>query len=111
MAAELQNHMSLTPVAVRRWRTACRAATGPEIEAPEKPDVIELLLVLAREKKPILLITLGVAVVATIVVLLLPKTYTATTTHSAAPAKTVGDKLDDWTDRGPRRAGVEAIWD
>jgi uncharacterized protein involved in exopolysaccharide biosynthesis len=48
-----------------------------EIQGPGKPDVIDVLLVLAREKKPILLFTLGVAVVATIVVLVLPKTYTA----------------------------------
>src|SRR5271167_1188127 len=51
-----------------------------EIYSPRKPDVIEVLLVLARQKKPILLFTLGVAVVATIVVLILPKTYTANAT-------------------------------
>src|SRR5271165_758147 len=51
-----------------------------EIEGQDKPDVLEVLLVLAREKKRILLVTLGVAVLATIVVFLLPKMYTATTT-------------------------------
>jgi uncharacterized protein involved in exopolysaccharide biosynthesis len=51
-----------------------------EIEGGAKPDLIEVLLVLAREKKPVLLVTVGVVLVATIVVLLLPSTYTATTT-------------------------------
>ena len=51
-----------------------------EIEGQDKPDVIEVLLVLAREKKRILLVTLAVAVLATIVVFLLPKMYTATAT-------------------------------
>src|SRR5271157_6046973 len=51
-----------------------------EIEGQDKPDVIEILLVLAREKKPILLVTVAVAVLATIVVFLLPNMYTATTT-------------------------------
>src|SRR5271166_1356903 len=52
----------------------------PETDNHDKPDVIEVLLVLAREKKRILLVTLAVAVLATIVVFLLPKMYTATTT-------------------------------
>src|SRR5271165_5076332 len=51
-----------------------------EIEGQDKPDLIEVLLVLAREKKRILLFTLAVAVLAAVVVLFLPKTYTATTT-------------------------------
>jgi uncharacterized protein involved in exopolysaccharide biosynthesis len=51
-----------------------------EVQSPDKPDIIEVLLVLARKKKPILLFTAGVAMVATIIVLLLPKTYTATST-------------------------------
>src|SRR5271165_2725911 len=51
-----------------------------EIEGQDKPDVIEVLLVLAREKKRILLVTFAVAVLATVVVLFLPKMYTATTT-------------------------------
>ena len=56
-------------------------STSPaETEIQDKPDVIEVLLVLARGKKPILLFTLAVLLVATIVVLVLPKTYTATTT-------------------------------
>jgi uncharacterized protein involved in exopolysaccharide biosynthesis len=52
----------------------------PEVENPDKADLIEVMLVLAREKKRILLITLGVAVLATIVAFLLPKMYTATAT-------------------------------
>ena len=52
----------------------------PEIETHEKADLIELLLVLARNKKRILQITLAVAVVAAIVMLLLPNMYTATAT-------------------------------
>src|SRR5271166_47566 len=52
----------------------------PETEGQDKPDLIEVLLVLAREKKRILLFTLAVAVLAAVVVLFLPKTYTATTT-------------------------------
>jgi tyrosine-protein kinase Etk/Wzc len=51
-----------------------------EIQGPDKPDIIEVLLMLARKKKPILLFTAGVAIVATIIVLFLPKTYTATST-------------------------------
>jgi uncharacterized protein involved in exopolysaccharide biosynthesis len=46
----------------------------------DKADFIELLLVLARKKKPILLFTAGVAIVTTIIALLLPKTYNATST-------------------------------
>src|SRR5271166_1557166 len=52
----------------------------PETAARDEPDLIEILLVLAREKRPILLFTVGVAVLATIVSFLLPKIYTATTT-------------------------------
>src|SRR5271157_5641169 len=51
-----------------------------EGQGPAKPDIIEVLLVLAREKRPILLFTVGVAVLAMIVAFLLPKMYTATTT-------------------------------
>jgi uncharacterized protein involved in exopolysaccharide biosynthesis len=43
-------------------------------------DMLELLLVLAREKKPIVLGTLGAAVLAAIVVFIVPKSYTATAT-------------------------------
>ncbi len=43
-------------------------------------DTIELLLVLAQHKKRILQITIAAALVAVIVTLLLPKTYTATAT-------------------------------
>ena len=46
----------------------------------EEVDLLELLLVLARKKKPILLFTAGVAIVVTTIALLLPKTYTATST-------------------------------
>src|SRR5271157_4488326 len=52
----------------------------PETAGRDEPDVIEILLVLAREKKRILQITLGAALLATIVAFLLPKMYTATTT-------------------------------
>ena len=45
---------------------------------PARIDFLELLLVIAREKKLILRITLGAAVLAAIVAFLLPKTYTAT---------------------------------
>jgi len=51
-----------------------------DVASPEKRDMIDVLLLLAREKKPILLFTAGVAIVATIVVLFVPKTYTANTT-------------------------------
>ncbi len=43
-------------------------------------DVLELLLVLAREKKLILQVTFGAAILATIIVFLVPKMYTATAT-------------------------------
>src|SRR5271165_270208 len=52
----------------------------PEIDNRDKADVIEVLLVLAREKKRILTITMAVAVLATVIVFLLPKMYTATAT-------------------------------
>jgi tyrosine-protein kinase Etk/Wzc len=54
-----------------------------DIVAPDDrgtADVLELLLVLAREKKLILQVTLGAAILATIIVFLLPKNYTATAT-------------------------------
>jgi len=51
-----------------------------ELQSPGKPDSIAVLLVLARHKKPILLFTLAVAIVTAIVVLILPKTYTANAT-------------------------------
>jgi uncharacterized protein involved in exopolysaccharide biosynthesis len=51
-----------------------------EAQSPDKPDLIEVLLVLAREKKRILLITAAVAVLSTIIAFLLPKMYTATAT-------------------------------
>jgi len=50
------------------------------VESRDKVDLLEILLVLARGKKQIILITLAVAVAATIVALLLPKMYTATAT-------------------------------
>jgi tyrosine-protein kinase Etk/Wzc len=43
-------------------------------------DLLEILLVLAREKKGILQITLAATVLATIIVLVVPKMYTATAT-------------------------------
>lgn len=51
-----------------------------EMERRDKPDLVEILVVLARKKKPILLFTAAVAIVAMIIVLLMPKTYTATST-------------------------------
>jgi tyrosine-protein kinase Etk/Wzc len=56
------------------------AESQPETVGRDEADVIELFLVLARQKKLILQITLAVALVATIVSFLLPKTYTATAT-------------------------------
>ena len=52
----------------------------PESESRNEPDTIEVLLVLAREKNRILQIILAAALLATVVSLLLPKMYTATTT-------------------------------
>src|SRR5664279_3979722 len=43
-------------------------------------DFLELLLVLAREKRRIVLVTVGVAILAAVVVFLVPKSYTATAT-------------------------------
>ena len=54
-----------------------------DIVAPDDrgtADLLELLLVLAREKKLILQVTLGAAILATIIVFLVPKMYTATAT-------------------------------
>ncbi len=52
----------------------------PETASRDEADAIELLLVLARHKMRILQITLAVALLATVISLLLPKMYTATTT-------------------------------
>jgi uncharacterized protein involved in exopolysaccharide biosynthesis len=43
-------------------------------------DVLELLLVLARDKKHILLVTIGATILAAIIVFIVPKMYTATAT-------------------------------
>jgi len=43
-------------------------------------DLLELCLVLAREKKKIVQITLGAAILAAVIVLIIPKMYTATAT-------------------------------
>jgi len=51
-----------------------------ELENVTRPDLIEVLLVLAREKRRILGFTVAVALLATIIVLLMPKSYTATAT-------------------------------
>jgi uncharacterized protein involved in exopolysaccharide biosynthesis len=45
-----------------------------------RADFLELLLVLAREKRLIVLVTLGVTILAAIIVFLVPKSYTATAT-------------------------------
>ncbi len=52
----------------------------PEVVPRREIDFLDLLLVLARKKKRILGVTLGAALLATILVLLLPKSYTATAT-------------------------------
>src|SRR5271157_445696 len=52
----------------------------PETVGRDEPDVIEILLVLAREKKRILQVTLGAALLATMVAFLMPAMYTATAT-------------------------------
>ena len=56
------------------------ASLERQTSKPREVDFLDLLLVLAKGKKTILLMTLGVAVLAGIVSLLLPKMYTATTT-------------------------------
>ena len=56
------------------------SASQPQTAVRDEVDVIEILLVLAREKKRILQITVAAALLATIVAFLLPKMYTATTT-------------------------------
>ena len=48
--------------------------------APGTADMLEILLVLARDKKPIVLFTLAATVLATIIVFIIPKMYTATAT-------------------------------
>src|SRR5215471_1951904 len=58
-------------------------ATGPNLPAGSDPgtaDLLELLLVLAREKKPVLLFTFAATIFATIIVFIIPKMYTATAT-------------------------------
>src|SRR5271166_408 len=56
------------------------SASQPQTAVRDEVDVIEILLVLAREKKRILQITVAAALLATIVAFLLPKMYTATAT-------------------------------
>jgi uncharacterized protein involved in exopolysaccharide biosynthesis len=56
------------------------AGTESEVAGGREVDLIELLLVLSQRKKVILQVTIAVAVLAVIVSLLLPKTYTATST-------------------------------
>ncbi len=58
------------------------ATSAPQAETAgrDDADVIEILLVLAREKKRILQITLGAAVLAAIISFLMPAMYTATAT-------------------------------
>src|SRR5215831_17816541 len=58
-------------------------ATGPNLPAGSGPgtaDLLELLLVLAREKKPVLLFTFAATIFAAIIVFIIPKMYTATAT-------------------------------
>ena len=47
---------------------------------PRSADIMEILLVLAREKKPILQGTLAATILAAIIVFIVPKMYTATAT-------------------------------
>ena len=56
---------------------ASPSARSPE---PASADFLEILLVLAREKKRILQITGGLTLLATIIVFVIPKMYTATAT-------------------------------
>jgi tyrosine-protein kinase Etk/Wzc len=48
--------------------------------AREEADILEILLVLAREKKLILQLTIAATLLATIIVFVIPKMYTATAT-------------------------------
>ncbi len=59
---------------------ALTSKTLADTEYQNEADMIELLLVLARAKKRIFQITIGAAIVAAIISLLIPKMYTATTT-------------------------------
>ena len=52
----------------------------PTVQAREDADFLEILLVLAREKKLILQITFAGTLLATIIVFVIPKMYTATAT-------------------------------
>ena len=54
--------------------------SSAEVKSQDQADLIEVFLVLAREKKRILQITVAAALLATIVVLILPRTYTANAT-------------------------------
>jgi uncharacterized protein involved in exopolysaccharide biosynthesis len=56
------------------------SAIEPELVSRREIDFLDLLLVLGRKKKRILGITIAAALLATMVALLLPKTYTATAT-------------------------------
>jgi uncharacterized protein involved in exopolysaccharide biosynthesis len=53
---------------------------SPATADPGTADFLELLLVLAREKKTIVLITLVATILATIIVFIIPKMYIATAT-------------------------------
>jgi len=51
-----------------------------ESNRPSRTDFLEILLVLAREKKLILQVTLGATILAAIIAFIIPKSYTATAT-------------------------------
>src|SRR5450631_2282287 len=61
------------PAAMNDASTSDRSAGG-------QADFLEILLVLAREKKRILQITGALTLLATIIVFIIPKMYTATAT-------------------------------
>src|SRR3954466_4037690 len=60
-------------------RTASLVDPGPANVARDEIDLLDLLIVLAKRKRLILGVTLGTAVLAGLVSLLLPNRYTGTT--------------------------------
>ena len=106
------SHLSLTPTAATAVENGIVVPPlDGEVQSPEKPDLIEVLLVLAREKKPILLFTGGVAILATIIVLSAAQDVHGNDDDSSASAEAVGVELNGRANWSDRRAQCEATLD
>src|ERR1022692_4419002 len=90
--------------------------TSPSVSSLERAsggaDILEILLVLAREKKRILQITGALTLLATIVLFVMPKMYTATATilppqQNQSVLSTVIGKVRGTTELDLRELGLK----